>query len=107
MEKIVQDWNVPASRFPYDRFDTPDDEQDGKWSVNFSTNPQGEIDRLLMSLDEAEVTFMRRVAAELSTPATLRSYTPMNVRSKSSWRMDGVYQSKRSPHPFYWTGSSR
>src|SRR3989442_1348495 len=40
---------LPLSHFHYDRFDTPDDEEDGKWSVNFSTNPQGEVDKLLMS----------------------------------------------------------
>jgi CubicO group peptidase (beta-lactamase class C family) len=50
----------PMTHFHYDRFDTPDDEQDGKWSVNFSTNPQGDIDRATMSLDEAEATFTRR-----------------------------------------------
>src|SRR6266496_208133 len=51
---------MPLTHFHYDRFDTPDDEQDGKWSVNFSTNPQGDIDRATMSLDEAEATFVRR-----------------------------------------------
>jgi hypothetical protein len=38
----------------------PDDERFGKWSVNFSTNPQGDIDKALMSLDEGEVTFTRK-----------------------------------------------
>src|SRR5207253_6690332 len=46
----------------YDRFDTPNDEENGKWSVNFSTNPQGDIDKATMSLDEGEVTFVRRAA---------------------------------------------
>ena len=50
----------PMTHFHYDRFDTPDDEQDGKWSVNFSTNPQGDIDKATMSLDEAEAIFTRR-----------------------------------------------
>lgn len=50
----------PMTHFHYDRFDTPDDEQDGKSSVNFSTSPQGEIDKATMSLDEAEATFVRR-----------------------------------------------
>src|SRR5205809_6607163 len=54
---------LPLAHFHYDRFDTPNDEQDGKWSVNFSTNPQGDIDRATMSLDEGEVTFVRRAAA--------------------------------------------
>jgi CubicO group peptidase (beta-lactamase class C family) len=50
----------PMTHYHYDRFDTPDDERYGKWSVNFATNPQGDVDRVLMSLDEAEVTFTRR-----------------------------------------------
>ena len=65
---------LPLSHFHYDRFDTPDDEEEGKWSVNFSTSPQGEVDKALVSLDEAEVTFARRVPAALSALATLRAY---------------------------------
>jgi CubicO group peptidase (beta-lactamase class C family) len=62
---------LPLAHFHYDRFDTPNDEQDGKWSVNFSTNPQGEIDRATMSLDEGEVIFVRR-AAKLDESAAQR-----------------------------------
>lgn len=51
---------LPMSHFHYERFDTPDDEQEGKSSVNFMTNPQGDVDRAVMSLDEAEVAFTRR-----------------------------------------------
>ena len=51
---------LPLSHFHYDRFDTPDDERDGKWSVNFGTNPQGDVDKATMSLDEAEATFIRK-----------------------------------------------
>jgi CubicO group peptidase (beta-lactamase class C family) len=65
---------LPLAHFHYDRFDTPDDEEDGQWSVNFATNPQGEIDRALISLDEAEVVFTRRVPRELSLPETLQPY---------------------------------
>jgi hypothetical protein len=65
---------LPLAHFHYDRFDTPDDEENGKWSVNFRTNPQGEIDSAVLSLDEAEAAFTRRVPAELSAPATLRKY---------------------------------
>ena len=50
----------PMTHYHYERFDTPDDERYGKWSVNFGTNPQGDVDRALMSLDEAEATFTRR-----------------------------------------------
>src|SRR5262249_29715207 len=66
--------HLPLSHFHYDRFDTPDDEEDGKWSVNFATNPQGEIDRALVSLDEAEASFVRRVPAALTALETLRTY---------------------------------
>jgi CubicO group peptidase (beta-lactamase class C family) len=65
---------LPLSHFHYDRFDTPDDEQEGKWSLNFATSPQGEVDKALVSLDEAEVSFLRRVPAALSAMTTLRSY---------------------------------
>lgn len=51
---------MPLMHFHYDRFDTPDDEQNGKWSVNFRTNPQGDIEQAVMSLDEAEAVFARR-----------------------------------------------
>lgn len=51
---------MPMTHFHYDRFDTPDDEQDGKWSVNFRTNPQGDIEQAVMSLDEAEALFTRK-----------------------------------------------
>jgi CubicO group peptidase (beta-lactamase class C family) len=49
----------PLTHFHYDRFDTPDDECHGKWSVNFLTNPQGEVDKAVMSLDQADVQFIR------------------------------------------------
>jgi CubicO group peptidase (beta-lactamase class C family) len=65
---------LPLTHFHYDRFDTPDDEQEGKWSVSFKTNPQGEVDKAEMSLDEAEAVFTRRVPPALSAPATLRAY---------------------------------
>jgi CubicO group peptidase (beta-lactamase class C family) len=51
---------MAMAHYHYDRFDTPDDEQDGIWSVNFRTNPQGDIDQAVMSLDEAEAVFSRR-----------------------------------------------
>ncbi|MDQ3818554.1 MAG: serine hydrolase [Acidobacteriota bacterium] len=54
---------LPLQHFHYDRFDTPNDEEEGKWSVNFYTSPQGDVDKATMSLDEAEVTFVRRAPA--------------------------------------------
>ena len=65
---------MPPSHFHYDRFDTPDDEEDGKFSLNFRTNPMGEIEGVEISMDEAAVTFTRRVPADLSKDATLQTY---------------------------------
>lgn len=65
---------MPLSHYHYDRFDTPDDEENGKWSVNFLTNFQGEIDRAQMSLDENAITFTRRVPAILASVETLKKY---------------------------------
>ena len=65
---------MPLNHFHYDRFDTPDDEEDGKFSLNFRTNPMGEIEGVEISLDEAAVTFTRRVPASLTSDATLQTY---------------------------------
>jgi CubicO group peptidase (beta-lactamase class C family) len=54
---------MPMTQFHYDRFDTLDDERDGKFSVNFRTNPQGDVDQAVMSLDEAEAVFTRKPEA--------------------------------------------
>lgn len=51
---------LPLTHFHYDRFDTPDDELLGKWSVNFLTNPQGDVDRATMSISQAEEIFIRQ-----------------------------------------------
>ena len=54
------DFHFPMSHFHYERFDTPDDEQYGKFSVNFRTNPQGDVDQAVISLDQADVVFIRK-----------------------------------------------
>jgi len=87
--------HLPLSHFHYERFDTPDDEEDGKWSVNFTTSPEGEVDKALLSLDEAEVTFVRRPPAELSAVATLRPYagtyeTPTGFKFQVVLKEDGT-----------------
>jgi CubicO group peptidase (beta-lactamase class C family) len=60
MEFGFHEFQFPLSHFHYDRFDTPDDEQYGRFSVNFGTNPQGDISTATISLDEAEVVFTRK-----------------------------------------------
>ena len=73
---------LPLAHFHYDRFDTPNDDIYGKWSVNFSTNPLGEIDRAVMSLDEAEATFIRK--PEILDPKILK-------------QLPGIYETPTGP----------
>jgi CubicO group peptidase (beta-lactamase class C family) len=77
------EFQFPMSHFHYDRFDTPDDEQYGRFSVNFRTNPQGDIDNAVISLDESEVVFTRK--PEALEPALLEKLagdyiTPTKVK---------------------------
>ena len=60
LDFTFHEFQYPLSHFHYDRFDTPDDEQYGRFSVNFRTNPQGDISEAVMSIDEAEVVFTRK-----------------------------------------------
>ncbi len=53
----------PLTHYHYDRFDTENFERFGKFSLNFRTNPQGDIDQAVISLDEAEVTFTKKPEA--------------------------------------------
>jgi hypothetical protein len=71
------EFQFPLSHFHYDRFDTPDDEQYGKFSVNFRTNPQGDIDGVAISLDQAEVVFTRK--PETLDPALLEKLAGVYV----------------------------
>ena len=66
--------HLPMHHFHYDRFDTDNDEENGLYSLNYQTNPQGEIDRFVVSLDEGEVTFLKKADANLSTVETLNKY---------------------------------
>lgn len=64
---------MPLAHVHYDRFDTPDDELYGKWSLNFATDPQGDIGKVQISLDQAEASFVRCTAAP--APALLEKLT--------------------------------
>jgi CubicO group peptidase (beta-lactamase class C family) len=83
---------MPMTHFHYDRFDTPDDEQDGKWSVNFRTNPQGDIDQAAMSLDEAEAVFVRKpdtIDPKLMSQLPGSYETPGGVKVQVALAADG------------------
>ncbi len=83
------EFQFPMTHFHYDRFDTPDDEQYGKFSVNFRTNPQGDVENAVISLDEAEVVFTRK--AETLDPKLLQSLagtylTPTKVKFQVTYQ---------------------
>lgn len=65
---------LPLNHYHYDRFDTPNDEEYGQWTLNYLTNPQGDIDRIVMSVDEGEVTFTRKPDASMTNPEILAKY---------------------------------
>jgi hypothetical protein len=66
---------LPLNHYHFDRFDTPDDEENGLFSLNFLTNPQGDIDKISMSVDESEITFIRKPDPSLSDSRKLDQYT--------------------------------
>ena len=66
--------HLPLSRVHYDRFDTPDDAEDGRWIVNFLTGVNGDVDRAEMPIDGGVVVFRRRVPAALANVDTLRRF---------------------------------
>jgi CubicO group peptidase (beta-lactamase class C family) len=83
------EFQFPMTHFHYDRFDTPDDEQYGKFSVNFRTNPQGDVQNAVISLDEAEVVFTRK--PETLDPKLLQSLagtylTPTKVKFQVTYQ---------------------
>jgi len=56
---------LPLFHYHYDRFVTPDDQIDGKWSMIFTTGAQGSVDQVKVSLDEREVIFTRKADPKL------------------------------------------
>jgi CubicO group peptidase (beta-lactamase class C family) len=82
-------FQFPMTHFHYDRFDTPDDEQYGKFSVNFRTNPQGDVDNAVISLDEAEVVFTRKpetLDAKLMQSLAGTYLTPAKVKFQVTYQ---------------------
>ncbi|MBE0680232.1 MAG: serine hydrolase [Bacteroidales bacterium] len=65
-------YELPLYHYHYDRFMTPDDQLYGKWSLMFSTDAQGEISQIKISLDEKEVAFNRLADPRLRDPEFLR-----------------------------------
>ncbi len=65
---------LPLEHFHYDRFETPHDQIYGKYSVNFSINPKGDIHTAMVSLDESEVSFIKMPDESLLDPEILIKY---------------------------------
>lgn len=63
---------LPLYHYHYDRFITPDDEINGKWSMTFSNDAQGSISQLRVSLDEKEVVFTKQADKRLKDPEFLK-----------------------------------
>jgi CubicO group peptidase (beta-lactamase class C family) len=74
--------SLPLMHFHYDRFDSPDDELSGRWSVNFAINPQGDIDRVSMTIDQSEVVFIRK---NESVDTSLLQKIPGKYKSESGF----------------------
>jgi CubicO group peptidase (beta-lactamase class C family) len=66
---------LPLRHYHYDRFVSPDDEISGTWSLLFSTDAQGSIEIVKVSLDEKEVSFVRKADARLTDPIFLKNLT--------------------------------
>ncbi|MEO5581053.1 MAG: serine hydrolase [Saprospiraceae bacterium] len=67
-EGLSFDYNHTAlslTHYHYDRFVSTDDEIDGKWSLNFTTDAQGSISQVRISMDEKEVIFNKKADAKL------------------------------------------
>jgi CubicO group peptidase (beta-lactamase class C family) len=65
---------LPLMHYHYNRFETPNDEDFGKWSINFNISAQGEINKAKISIDEGEVIFTKKVDASLEDMEILRQY---------------------------------
>jgi CubicO group peptidase (beta-lactamase class C family) len=71
---MFNNFSLPLYHYHYDRFITPDDEINGKWSMTFNTDAQGSIGQLKVSLDEKEVIFNRKADPRLSDPEYLKKF---------------------------------
>lgn len=64
--------NLPLHHYHYDRFVSPDDQIEGKWSLIFSADAQGSIQAVKVSLDQKEVTFIKKSDPKLKDPNFLK-----------------------------------
>ncbi len=67
--------SLPLSHYHYDRFVSPDDEIEGKTSVRFNLDAQGDVQEALISMDEKEVVFTKKADARLTDANFLKTLT--------------------------------
>jgi hypothetical protein len=105
LEFDFHDIVLPLEHYHYDRFDTPDDQIYGRFSVNFSTNPKGDIHTAMVSLDESEVSFVKVPEEVTSDPEILQRYTGKYELAGSERTIalteEGILQMKIPGHPDY------
>jgi len=65
---------LPLTHYHFNRFDTPNDEDFGKWSINFNISPQGEINSAIISIDQGQVVFKKKTDTSFSNPDILIQY---------------------------------
>lgn len=65
---------LPLHHYHYDRFDTDNDPDLGQYSINYRTNPQGDIEGFTISLDEGEVFFNKKIDSSLLDSKTLVTF---------------------------------
>ncbi len=87
--------HLPLSPVRYDRFDTRDDPAHGRWTVNFHTGVNGDVDRAEMPIDGGVVVFRRRVPAALANIDTLRRFVG-TYRNSSVTSIDVVLRGDSS-----------
>ncbi len=65
--------SLPLNHYHFDRFESLDDEIEGKWTLNFSLDAQGSVQQVKVSMDEKEVAFIKKAEAKLTDPNFLKT----------------------------------
>jgi CubicO group peptidase (beta-lactamase class C family) len=84
---------LPLNHYHYDRFDTPNDEQFGLYSLNFLTGPQGNIDGFIVSIDQSQTTFTRKIDPGLTDFTNLIKYSGKYGTPGSSFNIELIDKS--------------
>jgi hypothetical protein len=56
----LRDVVLPLQHYHYERFDSPNDVENGRWVLNFITNALGIVNRFVTAIGENEVVFLRQ-----------------------------------------------